>query len=194
MIMYLYLYKNIIHFLAVNCFDSLFNFNHIIVNHLHYLTDVLYFLIEYYNKDIIYQGMKKNDNKNKHDNPLDVACVIEKKINFFRDVIQRTFVHAQNNQYREILSVNEVNTCIDRLTEINNTIQTLNHDDSNKDLVINKLQLINNDLSSVLKTYGTLNLDDLLVICFGNNLIDSEASKFELLKNIVVNIYISLSS
>ena len=128
--------------------------------------------------------MKKNDNriKIKPDNPQDVGLIIEKKIQFFKDVIQRTFIHAQNNQYREILSTNEVGTCVDRLNEINNTIQTLNQDDSNKDIIINKLQLINNDLSSVLKNYGTSNLDDLIVICFGNNLIESELSKFELLK------------
>jgi ATP-dependent Lon protease len=50
--------------------------------------------------------------------------------------------------------------------------------------VIN-LQSINNDLSSILKSYGTENLEDMLLICFGNTSVvknDTEISKFELLK------------
>ena len=37
------------------------------------------------------------------------------------------------------------------------------------DAIINSLQIINNELSSLLKNYGTENLEDLLLICFGNN-------------------------
>jgi hypothetical protein len=126
--------------------------------------------------------MKKHEYKIKPDNPQEVGCIIEKKILFFRDVIQRTFINAQNNQYKDILTIVDVTTCNERLTELNASLQTLNTDDQNKDAVVNKLQLINNDLSSILKNYGTMNLEDLLVICFGNNLLESDHSKFDLLK------------
>jgi len=54
------------------------------------------------------------------------------------------------------------------------------------DSIINSLQLINNELSSLLKNYGTESLEDLLLICFGNNnkitTDDTENYKFDLLK------------
>jgi len=126
--------------------------------------------------------MKKHDYKVKPDNPQEVGSIIEKKLLFFRDVIQRTFIHTQNNQYKDILSIVDVTTCNERLTELNNSIHDLIVDDQNKDAIVNKLQLINNDLSSILKNYGTMYLEDLLVICFGNNLLESDHSKFDLLK------------
>lgn len=126
--------------------------------------------------------MKKHDYKIKPDNPQEVGCIIEKKILFFKDVIQRTFINAQNNQYKDILSIVDVTTCTERLTELNNSLHNLNVDDQHKDVVVNKLQLINNDLSSILKNYGTMYLEDLLVICFGNNILETDHSKFDLLK------------
>ena len=126
--------------------------------------------------------MKKHEYKIKPDNPQEVGFIIEKKLLFFRDVIQRTFIHTQNNQYKDILSIVDVTTCNERLTELNNSIHNLIIDDQNKDTIVNKLQLINNDLSSILKNYGTMYLEDLLVICFGNNLLESDHSKFDLLK------------
>ena len=54
------------------------------------------------------------------------------------------------------------------------------------DIIINNLQIINNELSSLLKNYGTENFEDLLLICFGNNnkitTDENEYYKFELLK------------
>jgi ATP-dependent Lon protease len=126
--------------------------------------------------------MKKHEYKIKPDNPQEVGCIIEKKILFFRDVIQRTFINSQNNQYKDILTIVDVTTCNERLTELNASLHSLNSDDQNNDSVVNKLQLINNDLSSILKNYGTMNLEDLLLICFGNNLLESDHSKFDLLK------------
>ena len=126
--------------------------------------------------------MKKHEYNIKSDNPIDVECTIDKKIVFFKDVIQRTFINAQNNQYKDILSIADVTTCNERLTELNISLQNLKYDLKNKDIVVNKLQNINNELSSILKNYGTMNLEDLLIICFGNNLLESEHSKFDLLK------------
>jgi hypothetical protein len=52
--------------------------------------------------------------------------------------------------------------------------------------LIRHIKLINNELSGLLKNYGTENLEDLLLICFGNNnkvtTDETEHHKFELLK------------
>jgi len=119
----------------------------------------------------------------------DVIILVERKIDFFKDVIQKTILHVQKNKTLDILGVSDVTACIDRLTEINQKIKELtdmNNTKSNSDILINNLQIINNELSSLFKTFGTENFEDLLLICFGNNNkitnSEQEQSKFELLK------------
>ena len=128
----------------------------------------------------------KKENNSKND---DVILLVEKKLYFFKDVIQKTILYVQKNKTLDILGVSDVISCIDKLTEITKQIQDLfeiNHTKTNTELLINNLQLINNELSSLFKIFGTENLEDLLLICFGNNnkisYSELDISKFELLK------------
>jgi ATP-dependent Lon protease len=128
----------------------------------------------------------KKENSSKND---EVILLVEKKLYFFKDVIQKTILYVQKNKTLDILGVSDVIACIDKLTEITKQIQDLfeiNNTKTNTELLINNLQIINNELSSLFKTFGTENLDDLLLICFGNNnkitYSDLDISKFELLK------------
>ena len=150
-------------------------------------------------------GMKDNQ---------DVMILVYKKIRFFSDVIQKTIVNVQKNKVLDLLGIVEVNTCVERIMAINKQISLLEKENKtfvplvtnenktfapneNKtiatlvtkvapDDLINYLQNINNELSSLLKIYGTESLEDLLLICFGNNNkfteTDDELHKFELLK------------
>ena len=136
--------------------------------------------------DINQNNITKKENISKND---DVIILVEKKIDFFKDVIQKTILHVQKNKGLDILGVSDVGACIDRLSEINKKIQELieiNNVKTNTDTLINNLQIINNELSSLFKTFGTENLEDLLLICFGNNnkitQTELDNSKFELLK------------
>jgi ATP-dependent Lon protease len=136
--------------------------------------------------NIIQNNVIKKENISKSD---DVIILVEKKIIFFKDVIQKTILHVQKNKGLDILGVSDVGACIDRLSEINKKIQELieiNNLKTNTDILINNLQIINNELSSLFKTFGTENLEDLLLICFGNNnkitQTELDNSKFDLLK------------
>ena len=130
------------------------------------------------------------DNKNKIviTKNEDVILLIEKKISYFKDIIQKTLLHVQKNKKLNILEVSDVITCMDRLTTVSNKIMELseiNNVKTNTDVLINNLQIINNDLSSLFKNFGTNKLEDLLLICLGNNKIansELEISKFELLQ------------
>ena len=121
-----------------------------------------------------------------HKTTTDVLPLVEKKIDFFKDVIQKTIIHVQKNKFLDILGISDVNTCIERLGELSKKIQEVSEIKTNTDVLINNLQQINNELSSLLKSYGTDSLDDLLLICFGNNskimTEDIQYDKFELLK------------
>jgi ATP-dependent Lon protease len=116
----------------------------------------------------------------------DVLLLVQKKVEFYKDVIQKTIIHIQKNKTLGILGISDVNVCIERLGYISNKIKEIFNDKDNTEKIINELQIINNDLSCLLKNYGTESLDDLLSICFGNSSKlaneDKEIEKFELLK------------
>ena len=117
----------------------------------------------------------------------DVLPLVEKKIEFFKDVIQKTIIRIQKNKILDILGISDVSSCIEKLGELSKKIEEMmGQKITSTDGVIHSLQLINNELSSLLKNYGTENFEDLLLICFGNNnkitTDENEYDKFELLK------------
>jgi ATP-dependent Lon protease len=129
-------------------------------------------------------GAKKEINQKTSN---DVLLLVERKIDFFKDLIQKTIIHVQKNKILDILGISDVSTCIEKLGELSKKIEDVTSlKVTATDSIINSLQTINNELSSLLKNYGTENLEDLLLICFGNNnkitTDENEYHKFELLK------------
>ena len=127
----------------------------------------------------------KKENNLKQSN--DVLPLVERKIEFFKDIIQKTIIHVQKNKILDILGISDVSTCIEKLGELSKKIEEMMMlKIASTDTIINNLQLINNELSSLLKNYGTESFEDLLLICFGNNnkitTDENEYNKFELLK------------
>ena len=126
---------------------------------------------------------------NKKTSP-EIVLLIEKKLLFFQDVIQKTILHVQKNKILDIIGVSEVNSCINILFELSKQIKDINDTTikTNTENVINILQSVNNELSSLFKLFGTDSFEDLLWICFGNNSVntyaisDMDKHKFELLK------------
>ena len=120
----------------------------------------------------------------------EIIVLIEKKLLFFQDIIQKTILHVQKNKMLDIIGVSEVNSCINTLFDLSSKIKDINDVSlkSNTDNIINILQNVNNELSSLFKLFGTESFEDLLWICFGNNSVntyaisDMDKHKFELLK------------
>ena len=117
----------------------------------------------------------------------DYSLIVEKKIDFFQSVIQKTIIHLQKNKLLDILVISEVNKCVNQLSELSEKIKLLirNKNRLDKDAIINTLQDISTDLSSIQKVYGTDLLEDLLTICLGSNNISNlnKDPKIELLKS-----------
>ena len=42
-------------------------------------------------------------------NNVDMISLVEKKIDFFKDVIQKTIIHVQKNKFLDILGISDVN-------------------------------------------------------------------------------------
>jgi len=112
--------------------------------------------------------------------------LVEKKIDFFKDVVKKTILHVQKNKFFDILGISDVSNCVEKLGQISKKIEEITTNKLDNDTLVNYLQSINNELSSILKIYGTENLEDLLLICFGNNnkIINSEKEeyKYDMLK------------
>ena len=120
----------------------------------------------------------------------EIILLIEKKLLFFQDVIQTTILHVQKSKNLDIISTSELNGCVSLLIELSKKIKGISdvNTKSNTDNIINTLQNVNNELSSLFKIFGTNSFEDLLWICFGNNSVntyaisDMDKHKFELLK------------
>jgi ATP-dependent Lon protease len=133
--------------------------------------------------------MKKKETKTP---PSDIVLLLEKKMVFFQDVMQKTSIHVQNNKLLNILGIGEVNNCISILYDLSTKLKEIHgvHANSQEktDNVINVLQHINNELSCLFKLFGTQLFEDFLWVCFGNNSVntyaisDMDKQKFELLK------------
>ena len=128
-----------------------------------------------------------NSKNNKEINKInDFEILINKKIDFFKDIIQKTVIYVQKNKNSDILGVSDVVACLDKLTDLSNKINELKeNNNTNSESVVNTLQIINNELSSLLKNYGTQSFEDLLSICFGSNKIvnnNTNLFKYELLQ------------
>jgi ATP-dependent Lon protease len=121
-------------------------------------------------------------------NTPQVSPLVSKKIEFFQDVIQKTILNVQKNKVLDILGVSDINICLHKLSILNEKMRTMMEslNQNQNDDVVQHLQLINNELSSLLKVYGTESLEDMLVVCFGNNYSitnnETENEKYNLLK------------
>ena len=55
-----------------------------------------------------------------------ISYMLKKKIDFYRSVIQNTYVYVQKNKKNGILALNDVNICIEKLQEISILIPNVN--------------------------------------------------------------------
>ena len=136
---------------------------------------------------LVKNNLSKSKNNQVSHSKQEVQLIIDKKVQVFRDVVQKTILHVQKSKVLDILGISEVNNCSHSLNVLNDKIVNFTNNLNNitTDEVVIKLQSINNDLSSILKNNGTENLEDMLLICFGNSSVvknDTEIVKFELLK------------
>ena len=120
-----------------------------------------------------------------------VSLLVDKKLDFFKDIIQKTVLHVYKNKLLNILGINDVNTCIENLDTISKKINQLTANNNiSQENVINELQVINNELSGLLKIYGTSSLEDMLSVCFGNS---TKISNLSYLINTFIRLVTKLS-
>jgi len=79
-------------------------------------------------------------------NAQDITNLVEKKLAFFQDVIQKTILNAQKNKMLDILGVSDLSTCINTLNGISDRMKTLSESILNlpTDTIVSNLQVLNN--------------------------------------------------
>jgi hypothetical protein len=118
---------------------------------------------------------------------VETINIIKKKIIYFNELIQKTNIHVHRSKSLYILGVSDVHNCLECLSDIQIKLKELSNGNfNNVEYYINKLQIINNEFSTLLKNYGTSQIDDLLIICFGNNKLnlslENDIHKLELIQ------------
>ena len=81
-------------------------------------------------------------------NKTDVTLLINKKISFFYDVIQKTIIHVQKSKSLDILGIADLALCVEKLNEVSVKIKTIFNNikkNTDADAIINELQTINNE-------------------------------------------------
>ena len=54
-----------------------------------------------------------------------ISLLVDKKLDFFKDIIQKTVLHVYKNKLLNILGINDVNNCIETLDNISKKINIL---------------------------------------------------------------------
>ena len=91
----------------------------------------------------------------------------DKKNKYFKDVLDKVFLHVEKNKSLNIIDIGEYNNCIETLSSVMNNInkiKNMHNDDDVKNLVKN----IQGDIINIIKKYGINKMEDLINICFGN--------------------------
>ncbi len=125
----------------------------------------------------------------------DIIKFIKTKVNSFQEIIKKTILAVHKYKFLDILGANDINVCVKSLETLFVQLSTIeesinNNENIDKMTTISKLQEINNDLSVLLKSFGTESMDDLITVCFGTDFIDTilneeNSDKYEVIRKYV---------
>ena len=113
-------------------------------------------------------------------------AVLMGKVDMYKKIIKRNFVTIQDYVTKNIISVSDSTLVTNELDELMTTVLTIEKSIQsitiNYDSIIEQLQNVNNKLSSLIKQNGTQYLEDMLLICYGEDFIHSNINHDQRLK------------
>jgi ATP-dependent Lon protease len=90
--------------------------------------------------------------------------IYEEKIEFFRTVIDDIIKGINYYNSLNIITINDYNNAQEALEKTVNLINTINYEN-----IVNDLQYINNNISSLVKHYGCFKFENIINICLSSN-------------------------
>ena len=108
------------------------------------------------------QNKKISSASKKKSKKIDPYLFSKNKIDKYILMIQKTMLSVQKYKLMDVISAGEMSLCIKSLELLYDEIQKLNYtltsqNDIDYDEIVNKLQKINNELSSIFRSYGRKN-------------------------------------
>ena len=119
-------------------------------------------------------------------------AVINDKLLYTQNIIQKTIKSIQYYKLLDIFSNNDINICITTLTEIFIKISQLikeNSKEQNKENIMSAYEMLMEKLEIILKSFGTKHIEDILFISFGQDFLNLKIEnnileeKYLLIKN-----------
>ena len=95
-------------------------------------------------------------------NDKEIKDILEKKINHFHKIIKKTLKFMDKQKNMDIIKSSEFLKAYQQL-------ETIDEKNNNSEITLDLVQSINNDLSHLLRIYGTESLDDFIYVCFNSN-------------------------
>ena len=117
-------------------------------------------------------------------NSDNVTTYIHRKIDSLRNIIQRTIISSHHYKIVNVINSNEHKICLESLHKafvLLDSLTTALEGQYNQTEVVDGLQRITNDISTIFRSYGTQSLEDLLIICVGAEYVDMLSSSCEAL-------------
>ena len=87
----------------------------------------------------------------------------DEKLKLFKEVVNNIQLGVKKYHLMNIINSNEYNLCVANLEKTINLINSIS-----KDNILNDLQYINNNLSSLIKNYGVYDFENFLKICLNS--------------------------
>lgn len=106
---------------------------------------------------------------NKEKNNQKFIELVKEKIVFFKKIVESITIHINNNKILGVLDSLDVINGIDSLTTLKMKLEAIEEINVEKDEIVEILQQINNDLSTIIKKYGIIEFSNLIKVCIGEN-------------------------
>ena len=104
---------------------------------------------------------------------IDIIDFFNTKIVKFQSMIQNTILMAQKYKSLNIYGARELNICVQGLDNLFQDLKNIQlmvaKKKIDKEDILNRLQMINNELSQLFRSFGTKDIIDVVNVCFGIN-------------------------
>ena len=123
------------------------------------------------NEKINSQSILGKEKKENDDVKSDEKKEIINEIKHLKEMIERTILSHHNYKVMDILTSNDINISIQYLEKIYQNLEVIESDVYLKSTleILEEINLIKGELSSIFRNYGTQNIHDLLDVTFGGN-------------------------
>jgi len=120
----------------------------------------------------------------------DYHSFLLEKTNDFQKIVYKTINSVYKYKTMDIIGASDINICLQNIENVQNNIiniQTILNSNNkiNYNDLFERVQRINNDFSSIFKSYGTESINDVINVCYGKEYLSKLKDNHKLLYNII---------